>query len=202
MQPQNQGSSTRAAGRQAGRQAGKGVPAPVASSRSSSRASASGLRPAARAAAPSCATRFSFASSSFCRQAGRRRQEGAGRQAGRRRKARGRQGRFEGQKVKHLNTRPTTINHTAHPTAQRPHLLACRLAVLAAEHKGGGGAVDAVGARPPVAAQAGQRKHHVLRVGHGGVVHCGACRARTQHGHSMRTAGARVGCVRIVHVHA
>ncbi len=39
---------------------------PVASSRSSSRASASGLRPAARALAPSCATRFSLASNSFC----------------------------------------------------------------------------------------------------------------------------------------
>lgn len=45
---------------------------------------------------------------------------------------------------------------------QGPHLLPRGLAVLAAQHKGGGGAVDAVGTRPPVAAAGGSNMSRQL----------------------------------------
>lgn len=66
---------------------------------------------------------------------------------------------------------------TAQASLQPAHLLPRRLAMLAAQHKGGGGSVDAICSGTPVAAQARQGKHHFLLVGHGRMVHRGACRS-------------------------
>ena len=57
----------------------------------------------------------------------------------------------------------------------RADLLTCGSGVLAAQHKGGSGPVDALSTRPPVTAQPRQSEHHLLLVGHGSMVHRRAC---------------------------
>ena len=54
-------------------------------------------------------------------------------------------------------------------------LLTCGSGVLAAQHKGSSGPVNALGTRPPVTAQPRQSEHHLLLVGHGSMVHRRAC---------------------------
>ncbi len=62
-------------------------------------------------------------------------------------------------------------------------LLASGASVLATQHKGSRGSINAFSSRPPVAAQACQGEHHLLLVGHSSVMHWGACNASSSVSH-------------------
>lgn len=68
----------------------------------------------------------------------------------------------------------TTVFYTE-AVMQTIYLLAGCACVLATKHKGSCSPINALSPGPPIAAQAGQREHHLLLVSHGSMMHGSAC---------------------------